>query len=60
MLSLPAFIGAPGPFELVVFLTIALLLFGKRLPEIARSTGQAFNNFKKGLTEIDDETQIST
>jgi Sec-independent protein translocase protein TatA len=32
--------GAPGFPELIIFGTIALLLFGKRLPEVARSLGK--------------------
>ena len=35
-----AFGFSPGLPELVIFGTIALLLFGKRLPEVARSLGK--------------------
>ncbi len=42
-----------GMGELVVILLIVLLLFGaKRLPEIARSLGQAINEFKKAGKDI--------
>ena len=38
-----------GPAELVIVLVIALVLFGgKKLPELARSLGQARNEFEKG------------
>jgi TatA/E family protein of Tat protein translocase len=40
--------GAPGFPELIIFGTIALLLFGKRLPEVARSLGKGIVEFKKG------------
>lgn len=38
-----------GPAELLIVLVIALVLFGgKKLPELARSLGQARNEFEKG------------
>ena len=50
MWSLPlAFAGMPGGLEWVVIGLVALLLFGKRLPGIARSLGQSFTEFKSGL-----------
>ena len=48
-------LGAPGPFELVLLLLVGLLLFGKRLPEVGRSIGQTVVQFKKGLSEVQDE-----
>ena len=41
--------GLPGGMEWLVIGIIALLLFGKRLPGVARSLGQAFHEFKDGL-----------
>jgi sec-independent protein translocase protein TatA len=34
---------------------IALLLFGKRLPEVGRSLGKGIVEFKKGLAGIEDD-----
>ncbi|MHC4392100.1 MAG: Sec-independent protein translocase subunit TatA/TatB, partial [Planctomycetota bacterium] len=35
-------------WELAVLGVIALLVFGKRLPEVARSLGKGVSEFKKG------------
>ena len=48
-------IGMPGPFELVVILIIAVLLFGKRLPSLAYSAGNSLVQFKKGFKECELE-----
>ena len=44
-----------GPPEMIVVGIIALLLFGKRLPEVARSLGKGIVEFKKGMNGIEDE-----
>lgn len=48
-------IGPLGGTELTVILIIAVLLFGKRLPEIARGVGKSVNEFKRGLSETTDQ-----
>ena len=43
----------PGPWELVLFLFIILLLFGsKKLPDLARSVGRSLTEFKRGKDEV--------
>ena len=42
----------PGGPELLIVLVVVMLLFGaKRLPQLARSMGQAGKEFKSGLKE---------
>jgi sec-independent protein translocase protein TatA len=45
-----------GPWEIVLLLLLALLLFGaKRLPEIGRSMGKGMREFKDSLGGKDDD-----
>lgn len=44
-----------GSSELVILFVIALLLFGKNLPDVARTLGKGMMEFKKGLYDIQGE-----
>jgi sec-independent protein translocase protein TatA len=47
-----------GTSELILILLVALLLFGgKRLPELARSLGQALKEFKKATYPLSSSEQ---
>ncbi|MCI0652047.1 MAG: twin-arginine translocase TatA/TatE family subunit [Planctomycetes bacterium] len=46
--------GNIGPMELLLVGGIALLLFGRRIPEVMRSLGKGITEFKKGLRDTDD------
>lgn len=49
-----------GPMELMIVMGIAVLLFGKRLPEVGRSLGKGIVEFKKGLNGVSDELDFSS
>jgi sec-independent protein translocase protein TatA len=51
---------APHGWELIVVLLIILVLFGSRLPKVARSLGQGISEFKKGINDKADEKPSST
>jgi len=48
-----------GMMEMVVVMGVAVLLFGKRLPEVGRSLGKGIIEFKKGLRGLEDEFNFS-
>ncbi len=52
-----AFINLSSPMHVLLILAVALLLFGSRLPEVARSMGKAINEFKRGLREVEDDAR---
>ena len=51
---------SPSPMEMMIVGVVALLLFGKRLPEVARSLGKGIVEFKKGVKGIEDEVDTAT
>ena len=53
-MNFPLAIFGIGTNELLILGVIAVLLFGTRLPKVARSFGQSVTEFKKGMKEIQD------
>lgn len=54
-----AFFSMPGGLEWVVIGLVALLIFGKRLPGVARSLGQALHEFRSGFSGLGEEKKES-
>jgi len=47
-----------GPLEMGVAFLIVVLLFGaKKIPELARSSGEALGEFKRGRQELEEELE---
>ncbi|ERH01021.1 MAG: twin arginine-targeting protein translocase, TatA/E family, partial [Halonotius sp. J07HN6] len=51
---LPLF-GPIGPEMLIILLVLVLLFGANKIPKLARSTGEAMGEFKKGREEIEEE-----
>jgi sec-independent protein translocase protein TatA len=48
-----------GPWEIILLLLLALLLFGaKRLPEIGRSMGRGLREFKESVSGKDRDDDV--
>src|SRR4051812_50199327 len=45
--------------HILIFGTVAILLFRNRLPSVARSVGRTLVEFKKGMNELESEFKTS-
>lgn len=50
-----AMFGFPAGSEWILIGGFALLIFGRRLPDVARSIGKSIVEFKKGLRDVKDD-----
>jgi sec-independent protein translocase protein TatA len=46
------FPGGIGTSELLIIGALAVLLFGAKLPDVARNFGRSYQQFRKGLTDL--------
>ena len=47
-----------GMYEMMIIGVVAIVLFGSKLPDVARSVGASYHEFRKGLSDI--QSQVST
>lgn len=50
----------PGGWELIVVALVMLLLFGSRLPKVAKGLGKSIVEFKKGIKGVGDDIEESS
>jgi sec-independent protein translocase protein TatA len=48
-----------GPFEIVVIGAIAVMLYGKRLPEVGRSAGKTLGELRRQWTTLSKELDVA-
>ena len=46
---------APGPTDMVLLAVVSILLFGERLPQVARQVGRGWMELKRGMSGIQSE-----
>lgn len=49
-----------GMYELIIIGVVAVLLFGKRLPEVAKSLGKSYSEFRRGLSDIQSHMDVTS
>jgi sec-independent protein translocase protein TatA len=48
-----------GMQEMVIIGIVAILLFGSKLPDVARSLGHSYREFKRGLGDIQSSLNVT-
>ncbi|WP_202617417.1 Sec-independent protein translocase subunit TatA/TatB [Roseimaritima sediminicola] len=46
-------------FELMVIFVVAVLLFGAKLPEVARTLGGSYRDLKRGMNDIQNQFRLA-
>ena len=58
MFAIPGFFAGIGPMEILVILVIALVLFGNRLPDVAKTLGKGYMEFRRGLKTLENSIDL--
>jgi sec-independent protein translocase protein TatA len=48
-----------GMQEFIIIGVVAVLLFGSRLPEVAKSLGKSYREFRRGLSDLHSTIDVS-
>jgi sec-independent protein translocase protein TatA len=48
-----------GPSELVIVGIVAILLFGKNLPQVAAKLGRTYRDFRRSLSDLQSQMDIT-
>ena len=59
MTALFGFLDFLGPSELIIVAVVAVLLYGERLPEVARTFGKQFMDLKKSVQGVREEFEAA-
>lgn len=55
------FLPSIGPWELILILAIALIIFGPgKLPEVGKALGRGLREFRGAAKEVTDQVSIDT
>lgn len=52
--------GGLGMFEMAIIAVLAVVLFGSKLPQMMRSIGKSYGQFRKGLSDIQADLDEAT
>jgi len=60
-MELSILLGVVGPWQVVIILVVAVLLFGgKKIPELMKGVGQGLKDFKKAIKDDPEVAEAET
>ena len=48
-----------SPMEMMIVGVVAILLFGQKLPEVMKTIGKGYRDFRNGLSEIQSQVNLN-
>ncbi|MGL4594533.1 MAG: Sec-independent protein translocase subunit TatA/TatB [Thermoguttaceae bacterium] len=49
-----------SPFHIILIAILGVLIFGRRLPEVAKQIGSGLMEFRKGVDELKNATKLDS